>query len=393
MKTIVGPRLAIIENLITAHLDRIMSLGVLGAAASVRLIGQSDDSKTAITEGPNISVARGHRALDRREPINVTDLFQIGSQTKMFVALALVLLQKRGKLDLSDDVTKYVPEAKELVSTFGATLTDLLQHTSGIGNYTVYLEGLEQLEYVPWPTPHYALSDIIALAKTHGRQFPSGERMEYCNTGFILLGEVIRRVTGQEPADFIHSEILSPLGMTDTFGGPRKDWPMSRLTRGYLQEFSQDGAVWDSNDTLDFSWAGTAGDMVSTMPDLHKLLLSLCRDDNPTGLTFADIDVNRVACWEMDKAKGVTPDLMHGPEWGLGFLRQGFAGREQWGHRGGTFGYRSASLCDPAAGLSVSLFVTNTQKPQDFAMSTILRQETDLLVAAIFISSYNALEM
>jgi len=181
MKTIVGPRLAIIENLITAHLDRVMSLGVLGAAASVRLIGQSDDSQTAISDGPNISVARGHRALDKREPINVTDLFQIGSQTKMFVALALVLLQKRGKLNLSDDVTKYTPEAKELVSPFGATLTNLLQHTSGIGNYTVYLEGLEHLEYVPWPTPHYALSDIIALAKTHGRQFPPGERMEYLN--------------------------------------------------------------------------------------------------------------------------------------------------------------------------------------------------------------------
>jgi len=137
-------------------------------------------------------------------------VFDIGSTSKQFTAFSIQLLAREGKLSLDDDIRKWLPE----MPAYGKTITirHLLHHTSGLRDYLVAME-LSGMQEEDWTTEQDAL-DIIARQK--GVNFPPGQEYLYSNTGFFLLGVIVKRASGQPLREFAAEHIFVPLGMRHT---------------------------------------------------------------------------------------------------------------------------------------------------------------------------------
>ena len=137
-------------------------------------------------------------------------VFDIGSTSKQFTAFSIQLLAREGKLSLDDDIRKWLPE----IPAYGKTITirHLLHHTSGLRDYLVAME-LSGMQEEDWTTEQDAL-DIIARQK--GVNFPPGQEYLYSNTGFFLLGVIVKRASGQPLREFAAEHIFVPLGMRHT---------------------------------------------------------------------------------------------------------------------------------------------------------------------------------
>jgi CubicO group peptidase (beta-lactamase class C family) len=147
--------------------------------------------------------------------IDAETVFEVGSLSKQFTATAILLLAQDGKVTLDDDVRKYVPELPDYTldgskkSGRAITLRDLLEHTSGLRDYSwlLQLAGYEDSDLT-------TESDALWLI-THQRalNFPVGTRHAYSNSGYVLLALVVKKVAGMTLAAFAKQRIFDPLGM------------------------------------------------------------------------------------------------------------------------------------------------------------------------------------
>lgn len=145
-------------------------------------------------------------------PITAATSFNLASVSKQFTAFAILLLAHEGKLSRNDLLTKHIPEFR---SADGITIDHLLSHTSGLPDYALdhgLTERLEKEQTV------FAPADLIAWLgeADQGLKFHPGEKDDYSNTNYVLLAEIIARVSGQPFADFMHSRVFEPLGMRDS---------------------------------------------------------------------------------------------------------------------------------------------------------------------------------
>ncbi len=159
-----------------------------------------------------IVFARGYglASLENDVPITPHTSFEIGSMSKQFTATAVLLLAEDGKLSLDDDVRKYIPELPDYGHPI--TLRQLLHHTGGLREYDVLLD-LSGWDTVDVATDEEALR-LVTLQK--GTNFAPGTAWSYSNTGYFLLGQVVKRVSGKTLAVFSKERIWGPLGMEDT---------------------------------------------------------------------------------------------------------------------------------------------------------------------------------
>lgn len=365
-----------------AMTDRLLDLGIIGAGLAVYIPGVD-----------MIMVNSGHADLKRTIPINDQHVFQIGSQTKMYVAVAVHILVKRGLISYDDLVEQYLPEITSLSPFNTITVTHLLTHTSGIGSFTSFLEGQAEPNYVPWPLPEYSFDDVLALARAHGVQHPPGDIMLYCDTGYVLLDKLIERVSGVSFIEFLQAEILDPLGLAETFIGSTGNWPRERKARGYyIPSTPENAGAFDAGDVSNLTWASAAGDMVASLSDMIAFAQAMMNPDNPIRVSIADFTKVRVKCWNQGPNGKIGPDLYHGPEWGLGMGRLNWGGRSQWGHRGSTFGYRSSTFFGPDNGIAVSSYMTSVLRLGDFETTRILQSESDSITAAAYFGACDILE-
>lgn len=158
----------------------------------------------AILRGDSLVMARGfgYANVELRVPSSDSTIYQSGSVGKQFTSAAIMLLAERGELSLDDPITRWLPEGK--VAWKGITIRHLLSHTSGIANYT---DGAVDLR------KEYSETDLVKLALKSPLDFRPGTHWNYSNTGFVLLGAIVRRVTGQFYGDFLHDNVFVPLGM------------------------------------------------------------------------------------------------------------------------------------------------------------------------------------
>ncbi|MGH9971179.1 MAG: serine hydrolase domain-containing protein, partial [Pyrinomonadaceae bacterium] len=142
-------------------------------------------------------------------PVEPDMVFRLGSVTKQFTAVAILMLAEQNKLSLDDDITKFLPD----YATKGhkITIEQLLTHTSGIKNYTSLPEWLSG-----W-RKDMTVKEIIDLFKDQPMDFAPGERWSYSNSGYILLGAIIEKVSGQTYQEFIEKNIFTPLGMKHSY--------------------------------------------------------------------------------------------------------------------------------------------------------------------------------
>ncbi|QJE03655.1 beta-lactamase family protein (plasmid) [Massilia forsythiae] len=157
-----------------------------------------------------LSKGYGYADLEHNVPMTPSASFAIGSNSKQFTALSIYLLAQDGKLALDDDIRKYVPE----VPDFGKAITirQLLHHTSGLRDYfeLMFLKGAGTDAVI-------TQEDVLALVKRQrALNFAPGHEYAYSNTGYLLLGQIIQRVSGMPLAEFARVRIFDPLGMKHT---------------------------------------------------------------------------------------------------------------------------------------------------------------------------------
>src|SRR5687768_11933453 len=142
-----------------------------------------------------LSKGYGQANLEWQLPNTPTTKFRLGSLTKQFTAAAGLLLEERGKLATDDLVKVHLPDAP--AAWGGITIFHLLTHTSGIPNFTALPE-YRQMQ--PFDTPAV---EIVARTRDKPLEFVPGERMNYSNSGYVLLGYLIEKISGQSYAQFV----------------------------------------------------------------------------------------------------------------------------------------------------------------------------------------------
>lgn len=154
-----------------------------------------------VSKGGNIIYhnALGLADLELNTPMTKDMVFEIGSLTKQFTAVAILMLNEQGKLNLNDDIKKYIPDYPTQENII--TIHHLLNHTSGIKNYVTLKDWFPQIR------KDFTPEAFIELFKNEPLNFSPGEKWEYNNSGYYLLGYIIEKVSKQYYKDFIESEI------------------------------------------------------------------------------------------------------------------------------------------------------------------------------------------
>jgi len=187
--------------------------------------------------------------------------FRIGSITKQFTAAAILKLQEQGKLKVEDSLAKYYPDWP---NGENITLHHLLTHTSGMVSYTAHTRFLSQVRK---PVDMPKLVQSIQEADPH---FPPGEDWNYCNSGYLLLGLIVEKVSGKSYEDLLRETFFEPLGMKQT-GVHQKGAEPDEESLGYAKGL----LGFKRANNWDMSWAGGAGALYSTTGDLHRWTLGI----------------------------------------------------------------------------------------------------------------------
>lgn len=201
--------------------------------------------------------------------------FNLASVGKMFTAVAILQLAEAGKLSLDDPASKYVPE-EWLAQEYGSKITikHLLTHTSGFGTYFEKLNKQSEVFFFR-DLGHYK-----KLIRSETPTFDPGTKWSYSNTGMVLLGVIVERVSGQEYFEYLNEHILKPAGMTKTVALDKDSAVAGRAT-GYMKLNVSGKAVWRENTVSRVLRGNPSGGIFSTAGDLlrfdqalraHKLL-------------------------------------------------------------------------------------------------------------------------
>jgi len=161
-----------------------------------------------VARGENVLLNKGYGSanLEWEIPNSPATKFRIGSVTKQFTAAAILLLEERGRLSVDDLVSKHLPDAPPAWAK--VTIFNLLTHTSGIPNFTSFPDYQSTMS-LPVTTER-----LVARFRDKPLDFEPGEKMNYSNSGYALLGYLIEKVSGQTYAQFLQDNIFKPLGMS-----------------------------------------------------------------------------------------------------------------------------------------------------------------------------------
>lgn len=218
-------------------------------------------SALVIKDGkPILRKAYGLANVELGVPVKPEHVFRIGSTTKLFTATAVMLLVDEGKIELSAPISRYLPDTPKEWDK--VTIEHLLSHTSGIPNRSMdsgFWRTTARLDHTP--------DELVGPVRTRPLDFQPGTAFAYNNTGYILLGILIEKVSGQEYYDFLATRICKPLNLRHTGSGDNKRL-IPGLVTGYQKGPKPEWFV--SNTSLH-----AGGGMVSTVDDLAAFMLAL----------------------------------------------------------------------------------------------------------------------
>jgi CubicO group peptidase (beta-lactamase class C family) len=152
--------------------------------------------------------AFGMANLELNVPMQTEHVFKIASLTKQFTAVAILQLMEQGKLDLQDEITRFIPDYP--TQGFKITIEHLLTHTSGIQSYSSVKDTAKRMAGDLTP------KEMIDFFKDLPLRFAPGTQWEYSNSGYFLLGYIIETITGKTYGEFLEEKIFKPLGMTNS---------------------------------------------------------------------------------------------------------------------------------------------------------------------------------
>ncbi len=255
---------------------------------------------------------------DFNAPNRVDTKFNLGSMNKMFTSVAIAQLAERGKLSFDDPLAKFLPEFPSKEAAEKIRIKHLLSHTSGLGSY------FNKQFFESSRARFRTTSDFMELAKDEKMQFEPGTKWSYSNTGMLVLGAVIEKVTGQSYYDYIRENIYKPAGMvnSDCYDLDRVN---PNLAVGYEKDYTDDGVQFRNNIFSHVIRGGAAGGGYSTVEDLMRFDVAL-RSNKLVGAEYVKLLLS------------AKPELKS-PEYGYGFQIDGE--NQIAGHGGGFDGISS----------------------------------------------------
>ncbi|AJI08973.1 MULTISPECIES: serine hydrolase domain-containing protein [Bacillus] len=222
--------------------------------------------------GKTWGYAAGRADLSAKKPMKTDFRFRIASVTKTFIATVVLQLAGENRLNLDDSIEKWLPGVIQGNGYDGnqITIRQILNHTSGIVEYAKS----EEVDFFTNTNKSFTAEELVKIGLSMPPEFAPGNGWSYSNTGYVLLGILIEKVTGNSYAEEIENRIIEPLELSNTFlPGNSSVIPGTKHARGYLQP---DGAS-ELKDVTYYnpSIASSAGDMISTADDLNKFFSSL----------------------------------------------------------------------------------------------------------------------
>lgn len=275
--------------------------------------------------------AFGLANLELNTPMAKDMVFEIGSITKQFTAIAILMLKEQGKLDLEDDIKKYLPNYPSQGKTI--TIHNLLNHTSGIKNYVTLKE------WFPLIRKDFTPKNFIDFFKEEPLNFNPGDKWEYSNSGYYILGHIIEKISGQSYGDFIESKIFKPLEMENSYYANHSKL-INKRALGYSK---QDNSIINAN-YVSYSHLYSAGALMSTTEDLFKWNQALVENtlitEESKKMIFTNTTLN----------DGSKTNYSYG--WAINTINES----NTIEHSGGTLGYASYATYLPKEDIFVTVF-------------------------------------
>jgi D-alanyl-D-alanine carboxypeptidase len=268
------------------------------------------------------------------QPMTADLYMRIGSNTKSFTTTAVLQLVDQGRVGLDDPIEKYVSDVPngDLI-----TLRQLGMMRSGLGDFT-------EIVIPQWPSEpqrQWTAEEQLAIAFDQPPRFDPGAQFDYNNANTVLLGVVVEQVTGTSIRDYIHAQILMPAGLAHTSFPVGAEFPRSH-PQGYWR--TPAGKIVETTD-WNTSWGGAAGQMISTLDDLHIWATAL-------------VSGNLLSAETQREREQFLPAPDEGEGVGYGF---GMSDNNGWrGHDGNVLGYVTYPFHLPAQQMTLVVLLNSS---------------------------------
>ena len=276
---------------------------------------------------PVYKKAFGMANLELDAKLNTNSVFQIGSMTKQFTAIAILMLEEQGKLKVTDPISKYIPSYP---NGNNITIHHLLTHTSGIKDFTKMksLSEIAQKEMTP--------EQMVDFFKNEPVDFASGEKFDYNNSGYVVLGYIIELTSGRTYEDFIKKNIFDKIGMTNSnYASDRK--VIKNRAYGYHKKST--GYV--NKTVINFSVPFSSGSLMSTLDDMLKWQNAL----NQNLILGSKTETRAFTKYKLNNGQEI--------EYGYGWHLKNISGIPTREHGGSIFGFKSMAVYIPSEDIYV----------------------------------------
>lgn len=275
--------------------------------------------------------AYGSANLELNVPLRPEMVFRIGSLTKQFTAVAIMMLVEEKKISLDDEITRFLSDYP--TNGHRITVTHLLNHTSGIKSMT----GMPK--WLPVVRNDMSTKEMVDFFKNEPMDFPPGEKFKYNNSGYYLLGVIIEKVTGKTYETVINERIFKPLGMKNSYYGNHH-----RIVPNRASGYKPGNSGYLNADFLSMTQPYSAGALISSVDDF-KIWEMAIRE----GKLLSQ------KSWE----QLFTPlKLNDGKplDYAFGWIVSKFWGHRMIAHGGGIFGFSTFALRIPEEKIFVAVF-------------------------------------
>ena len=301
----------------------------------------------------------GLKELRTGSKIDTKTNFRLASVTKQFTAMAVMLLVHDGKLRYETTVGEIFAEFPEYGKKI--TVRQLLNHTGGLPDYEDLMEAVEKATGPTWsPEKQIQDAEVLTLLESATKsKFAPGAKWDYSNSGYVLLGVTVAKVSGKPFGEFLHERIFAPLKMADTMVYQEEKNAVPNRAYGHTKEANS------FKETDQSSTSATLGDggVYSNVDDLSKW------DDalrNHTLLSAEEMNPALVPAKFGGAANVALPDdapaALHGVpvEYGFGWFLDPYKGHERMWHYGDTMGFKTAIQRFTKDGLTVIVLCNRT---------------------------------
>lgn len=258
---------------------------------------------------------------NRKMPSTAATRYRIGSVTKMFTAAMIFQLVEKGKINLSDTLDRFFPQ---IPNAEKITIAQMLAHRSGIYDFT------RDRDFRSWKTNAKTQDEMLAIIAKGKPGFEPGEKFEYSNSGFLLLGYIIEKVGGKPYREALKERITGRIGLKDTYAGTGK----TDVVKGESFSFNYSGD-WKQETETDLSIPGGAGAIVSTPNDLTRFASAL-------------FDGKLVSPASLEAMKSIKD------KYGSGINQFPLGGKTFYGHGGEIDGFSSLVIYQPEEKLTLA---------------------------------------